>query len=126
MKKLGLIIALGLAFVGAPAWAADYRHGNSLGYVTQHNRLEYQINRASRLLGKVRWELRKTRGHLDVKREVARLSRELDRVKWQYRNRSGNHYRLSREIERIRRELDRIHDRLDDRGRDEHRGWDRD
>lgn len=126
MKKLSLIIALGLAFVGAPAWAADNRHGNSLAYVTQHNRLESQINRASRLLGKVRWELRKTSGHLHVKREVARLSRELDRVKWQYRNRSSNHYRLSREIERIRRELDRIHDRLDNRGRDEHPGWDRD
>lgn len=127
MKKLVLIIALGLGLglaSATPAFAYDNGQNVRFGYVSQSNRLGYRISEVDRQLDRVKWQLRRSGAHWQLRREVSSLSRQLDRVKWQYRHNASSPYRLARQLEGIRRELDRIQDRLHDR-RGDQRGWDR-
>lgn len=54
MKKLILVIALGLTLAGAPAFAYD----NRATYVSPgRSGLDWRINRLNRMLAHVRWQL---------------------------------------------------------------------
>lgn len=123
MKKLVLIIALGLGLglaSATPAFAYDNGRNIRFGYVSQSSRLGYRIHEVDRQLDRVKWQVRRSGAHWQLRREVASLSRQLDRLKWQYRHNASSPHRLARELASIRHQVDRIQDRLEDR---RHGGW---
>ena len=123
--KLGLIIALGLGFTSASAFAYErqYNHDENRGtFRVAHggDRLDWQINRMNRMLAHVRWELTRYRGDWRLRREVSRISSEVNRVNWRHRH-GWDSYRLRREVERLRAELHNIELRLHVRSGDWYR-----
>ena len=115
MKKLGLIIALGLGLASASAFAYDrenYESGNRRGYDLSHgDRLDWQIDRMNRMLAHVRWELGRYRGDWRLRREVDRVASEVNRINWRHRH-GWDSFRLRREVDRLRGELHNIEVRL--------------
>ena len=113
MKKLILIVVLGLTLGSAAAFAHDYGSDVTYGYYYQRpGRLAYEINHVNRMLAHVRWELRHYGGGWYLRREVARLSVAVDRVNWRYNHGAYDRYYLHREVERIHAELHNIETRL--------------
>ena len=126
MKKLGLIIALGLGFASASAFAYE-RQSNQYedrgaSTTERGDRLDWQVNHMNRMLAHVRWELSRYRGDWRLRREVERISGEVSRVNWRYR-RGYETWRLRREVDSLRSELHQIEVRLHARGGDYYR-WD--
>ena|SRR5260370_10741343 len=75
MKKLILVIALGLTLAGGPAFAYDYRYDNRATYVSPgRSGLDWRINHLNRMLAHVRWQLSRYRGDWHLRREVDRIS----------------------------------------------------
>jgi hypothetical protein len=123
MKKLILVIALGLSLGSASAFAYDSRYDNRASYVSPgQNGLEWRIDRLNRMLSHVRWELSRYRGDWRLRREVDRISGDVNRVNWRYR-RGFDSWRLRREVDSLRNELHQIEMRLHVRGGDYYR-WD--
>jgi hypothetical protein len=87
MKKLTLIIALGLGLVSASAFGYDSRYENGSAYVSpiRSSGLESRIDRLNRMLSHVRWELSRYRGDWRLRREVEGISSDVSRVNWRYR-----------------------------------------
>ena len=86
MKKLTLIIALGLSLLTVSAFGYEYRSENRYAYVSPgRNGLDWRIDRLNRMLSHVRWELSRYRGDWRLRREVERISAEVNRVNWRYR-----------------------------------------
>ena len=124
MKKLGLIIALGMGFASASAFAYEHQYNqyeNRGAYTVAHNdRLDWQVNRLNRMLTHVRWELSRYRGDWRLRREVDRISSAVNRVN--YRHRHGyDTSRLRREVESLRYRLHRIEEQLHVRSNDWYR-----
>ena len=123
MKKLILIIALGLSLGSASAFAYDYHSDNREAYVSpRRDRLHWRVDRLNRMLSHVRWELSRYRGDWRLRREVDRISANVNQVNWRYRH-GYDSWRLRREIDGLRSELRRIEERLHVRGGDYYR-WD--
>ena len=123
MKKLILIVTLGLSLVSASAFAYDFRYSNHYGYVSPgRNGLDWRVDRLNRMLSHVRWEVNRYRGDWRLRREVDRISSEVSRVSWRYR-RGYNTWELRREIDSLRAQLHQIEMRLRARGGDYYR-WD--
>lgn len=123
MKKLILVIALGLTLAGAPAFAYDYRYDNRATYVSPgRSGLDWRINHLNRMLAHVRWQLSRYRGDWHLRREVDRISVQVNRVNWRYRH-GYDTWRLRREIDSLRYELHQIEMRLHVRYDDYYR-WD--
>ncbi|HUE41769.1 MAG TPA: hypothetical protein VMO75_07560 [Chthoniobacterales bacterium] len=124
MKKLTLIIALGLGLVSASAFGYDSRYENGSAYVspTRSSGLESRIDRLNRMLSHVRWELSRYRGDWRLRREVEGISSDVSRVNWRYR-RGYDTSSLRREIDSLRYRLHQIEERLHVRGGDYYR-WD--
>jgi hypothetical protein len=126
MKKLLLIIGLGLSLVSASALAYDYnsRDQSRYGYVSpgRSSGLDWRIERLNRMLAHVRLEVRRYRGDWGLRREVERISGDVSRVNWRYR-RGYDTWRLRREIDSLRAELRQIEVRLHVRSGDYYR-WD--
>jgi hypothetical protein len=124
MKKLTLIIALGLGLVSASALGYDSHYENRSAYVspTRNSGLDWRIDRLNRMLSHVRWELSRYRGDWRLRREVERISGDVSRVNWRYR-RGYDSSRLRREIDSLREQLHQIEMRLQVRGGDYYR-WD--
>ena len=123
MKKLMLIIVLGLGLGGTSAFAYDYRSDNRTAYVLPgRSGLDWRINRLNRMLQHVRWEVSRYRGDWRLRREVERISGEVNRVNWRYRH-GFDSWRLRRQIDSLRYELHQIEVRLHVRGGDYYR-WD--
>jgi len=62
MKKLILVIALGLSLGSASAFAYEYGRDNRTAYVSPgRNGLDWRIDRLNRMLSDVRWELSRYR-----------------------------------------------------------------
>jgi len=123
MKKLTLIIALGLTLISGSAFAYDSRYGNHYAYVSpgRSGGLDWRIESLNRLLSHVRWEVNRYRGDWRLRREVERISGEVSRVNWRYR-RGYETWRLRRDVDSLRYELRRIEERLQVRGGD-HNRW---
>lgn len=112
MKKLALIIALGLSLGSASAFAYDYRDDNHLAYVSPgRNGLDWRVDRLNQMLAHVRWEVSRYRGDWRLRREVDRISGDVRRVDWRYRH-GFDSWRLRREIDSLRSELHQIEVRL--------------
>jgi len=123
MKKLILVIALGLSLGGASAFAYDYRYDNRAAYVSPgRSGLDWRIDRLNRMLAHVRWELSRYRGDWRLRRELDRISVQVNRVNWRYRH-GFDSRRLRREIDSLRYELRQIEVLLRVRGADYYR-WD--
>src|SRR5437868_13720633 len=102
MKKLALIIALGLSLGSVSALAYDYRYDNHTAYVSPgRNGLEWRVDRLKRMLPHVRWELSRYRADCRLRREVHRISGDVTRVDWCY-GEGLYSWRLRREIDRLR------------------------
>lgn len=75
MKKLILVIALGLSLGSVSAFAYDYRYDNRAAYGSpERNGLGWRIDRLNRMLAHVRWEVGRYRGDWRLRREVDRIS----------------------------------------------------
>ena len=126
MKKLILVIVLGLSLGSISAFAYDSydsRYDNRAAYVSQgRNGLEWRIDRLNRMLSHVRWELSRYRGDWRLRREVDRISGEVNRVNWRYRH-GFDSSRLRRQVDSLHYELHQIEVRLHVRGGDYYR-WD--
>jgi hypothetical protein len=124
MKKLTLIIALGLSLVSVSAFGYEYRSENRYAYVSpgRNTGLDWRVERLNRMLSHVRGELSRYRGDWRLRREVERISNDVSRVNWRYR-RSYNTWELRREIDSLRSQLHQIEVRLHVRGGDYYR-WD--
>src|ERR1700724_4712712 len=108
MKKLILVIALGLSLGSASAFAYDSRYDNRAAYVSQgRNGLEWRIDRLNRMLSHVRWELSRYRGDWRLGREVDRISGDVNRVNWRYRH-GLDSLCLRRQVDSLRNELHQI------------------
>lgn len=58
MKRLILIIVLGVSVAGASAFAYDYRYDNRAAYVSpERNGVGWRVDRLNRMLAHVRWEV---------------------------------------------------------------------
>ena len=123
MKKLTLIIALGLTLISGSAFAYDTRYENRTAYVSSERRggLDSRIDRLNQMLSRVRWELSRYRGDWRLRREMERISSDVNRVNWRYR-RGYEGERLRSEIESLRYQLRQIEERLQSRGGD-HNRW---
>ena len=123
MKKLILVIALGMSLGSVTAFAYDSRNENRAAYVSSdRNGLEWRIGRLNRMLSHVRWELSRYRGDWRLRREVDRISSDVNRVNWRYRHGSEG-WRLRREVDSLRYRLHQIELQLHIRGGDYYR-WD--
>jgi pimeloyl-ACP methyl ester carboxylesterase len=126
MKKLILVIVLGMSLGSVSAFAYDSRYDNRddrADHVSPgRDGLERRIDRLNRMLQHVRWELSRYRGDWRLRREVERISVEVNRVNWRYRHGSDS-WRLRREVDNLRAELHQIEVRLHVRGGDYYR-WD--
>ena len=122
MKKLTLIIALGLSLVTVSAFGYEYRSENRYAYVSPGRKggLDSRVERLNRMLSHVRWELSRYRGDWRLRREVERISADVNRVNWRYR-RGYNTWQLRREIDSLRYQLRQIEERLHVRGGDYYR-----
>ncbi|HJT45248.1 MAG TPA: hypothetical protein VJ721_03155 [Chthoniobacterales bacterium] len=124
MKKLTLILALGLTLLSGSAFGSDSRYQNHYGYVSpgRSNSLDSRIERLNRMLTHVRWELSRYRGDWRLRREVERISSDVSRVNMRYR-RGNDSWRLRSEVDSLRAQLHRIEVRLHVRNSDYYR-WD--
>ena len=123
MKKLTLLLAMGLSLITASAFAYDYRHDTREAYVTPgRNGIDVRIDRLNRMLTHVRWQLNRYRGDWRLRREVDRISSDVNRVNARYR-RGYDTWRLRREIDSLREQLHQIEVRLRVRSGDYYR-WD--
>jgi hypothetical protein len=123
MKKLILVIVLGLSLGSVSAFAYDSRYDNRPAYASQERGgLDRRINSLNRMLSHVRWELSRYRGGWRLRREVERISAEVNRVNWRHRHGSDSG-RLRRQVDSLRAELHQIEVRLHVRGGDFYR-WD--
>lgn len=123
MKKLALIIALGLSLGSVSAFAYDYRYDNRVAYISPgRNGLDWRVDRLNRMLAPIRWEISRYRGDWRLRREVDRISGDVRRVDWRYRH-GFDSWRLRPEIDSLRSELHQIEVRLHNHYGDYYR-WD--
>jgi hypothetical protein len=129
MKKLILLIALGMALTSGNSFAYDREYNDnqqsdrereSYGHSDRDNdgrdsshggRLESQVDHLNRMLGHVRWELTRYRGDWRLRHEVERLSGDVSRVNWRFRH-GYDHWKLRGEVESLHGELHRIEQQL--------------
>jgi hypothetical protein len=121
MKKLILIIALGLGLGSISAFAHEYdvqRWDHRSG---RHNEAESQINHVNRMLAHIQGRMARYGADWRTRREVRHISSEVNRVNWKYRTGNFDWYRLRREIEHIHNELHHVELRLQFRANDYYR-----
>lgn len=123
MKKLILLMVLGLGLGNVSAFAYDSRYEDRGDHVSRgRGGLEWRIDRLNRMLSHVRWELSHYRGDWRLRREVERISVEMNRVNYRYRH-GFDRSRLRGHVDSLRAELHQIEVRLHVRGGDYYR-WD--
>jgi hypothetical protein len=123
MKKLTLLVTLGLSLISASAFAYDYgyRQDARTAYVTPgRNAIDARVERLNRMLTHVRWELSRYRGDWRLRREVEQISGDVNRVNSHYR-RGADTWRLRREVDNLRERLHQIEVQLHVRGGDSYR-----
>jgi hypothetical protein len=126
MKKLLLIITLGVGVAGTSAFARDYdrddRSSNRHFALLSHD-VGPRVDHLNQMLEHVRGEARQYRIDGRLRRELDHVSSEVERVNSLYRN-GFDTLRLSRKIDNVRSELHRVEVRLHARNSDWYR-WDR-
>ena len=125
MKKLGVIVVLGLGLISTSMFAERDRYADERADYSsnRHESLEYQIRHLQRMLSHVRWQIREYRANWRIRRDVEDISREVNRVTWKFRHGDYNRFRLRREVERLHDRLHAVEDTLHVRSRDYYR-WD--
>ena len=94
MKKLILVIVLGLSLGSVTAFAYDSGYENRAAYVSSdRGGLEWRIGRLNRMLSHVRWQLSRYRGDWRLRREVDSLRYRLHQIEMQLHVRGGDYYR---------------------------------
>jgi len=97
MKKLILVIVLGLSLGSVSAFAYDSRYDNRdsrAEYVSPgRDGLQRRIDRLNRMLQHVHWELSHYRGDWRLRREVDSLRYRLHQIEVQLHVRGGDFYR---------------------------------
>ena len=111
MTKIALIllVSTGLSAATIPAYAHDENPGSrspAYGWFGRHG-FDGEINHLNRMVGHVRWQIRRYHADWSIRRDFAQIQHEVDRVNWRFRNDNRNHREL-------RREVDRLHNRLHD------------
>jgi len=117
MKKLILLLVVGISLGSSAVFAAEYNSSDyrRAAYAYNHGgRLDRQIDQLERMLSRVRWQIRQYRYRVDwrIRREVQDISGDVNRLNWKYRSGNYSSYRLRREIERLRDRLENVQERL--------------
>jgi len=126
MKKLLLIIAVGLSLGSASAFSHEEENGydqSSRYEPRRHNQAASEINHINRMLAHVQGQLARHGANWGTRREVRHISGEVNRVNWEYQNGRFNWYHLRGQIEHIHSELHNVELRLQFRQHDYYR-WD--
>src|SRR5438132_13904697 len=85
MKKLILVVTLGLILGTGSAFAYDYRYDTRVAYVSPgRNRLDARVERLNRMLSPVRWAVSCYRGDWRLCFEVECITSDVNRVNWRY------------------------------------------
>jgi hypothetical protein len=126
MRKLILIIGLGLALGSASAFAHEDEYGydqRSQYMPIRHNQTAYEINHINRMLAHVQRQMARYGADWRTRRLVRHISGEVNHVNWEYQTGRFSWYHLRDEIEHIHSELHNVELRLQFRQRDYYR-WD--
>ena len=121
MKKLILIIALGLGLGSVSAFAHEYDDQRSDYRPVRHNEAASQINHINRMLAHVRSQMGRYGADWRTRREVRHISGEVNHVNWEYQTGRFGWYHLRGEIEHIHNELHNVELRLRFRPNDYYR-----
>jgi hypothetical protein len=124
MKKLILMIALGLGLGSVSAFAHEDEYGydqRSSYAPARHNEAGYEINHINRMFAHVRSQMARYGADWRTRREVGHISRELQHVNWEYQTGRFGWYHLRSEIEHIHNELHNVELRLRFRPNDYYR-----
>ena len=126
MKKLLLIIAVGLSLGSASAFSHEEENGydqRSKYGPARHNRAGSEINHINRMLAHVQGQMARYGANWRTRREVRHISSEVDHVNLEYQTGRFDWYHLRGEIEHIHNELHNLELRLQFHQRDYYR-WD--
>src|SRR5438552_10902874 len=126
MKKLILVIMLGLSLGSVSAFAQEEEYGydqRSHYEPARQSQAAYQINHINRMLAHVQRQMARYGADWRTRREVRHISGEVNHVNWEYQTRRFGGYHLRREIEHIHNELHRVELRLRFRPNDYYRWY---
>jgi len=126
VKKLILIIALGLSLGSAAAFAHEDEYGydqRSQYSPVRHNEAASQINHINRMLAHVQGQMARYGADWRTRREVRHISGEVNHVNWEYQTGRFGWYHLRGEIEHIHNELHNVELRLRFRPNDYYRWY---
>lgn len=122
MKKLLILLVIGVSLGGTVAFGQEYRRGMDYGHVSsERGRLGSDIERLNQKLNRIRWRMRRNGANWRLRREVSRLADQVNRIHWRYHHGSYDRHYLYREVERLRAELDNIEARLGGRSQEYYR-----
>jgi hypothetical protein len=111
MRKLILIIALGLGLGSISAFAHEEESGydqRSQYSPVRHNEAGSQINHINRMLAHVQGRMARYGADWRTRREVRHISGEVNHVNGEYQTGRFNWYHLRGEIEHIHSELHNV------------------
>ena len=126
MKKLILVIALGLSLGSVSAFAHEDEYGydqRSQYMPVRHNQTASEINHINRMLGHVQRQMARYGADWRTRRAVGHISREVNHVNWEYQTGRFGWYHLRSEIEHIHNELHNVELRLRFRPNDYYRWY---
>src|SRR5947199_10770057 len=95
MKKLILVIVLGLSLGSVSAFAQEEEYGydqRSHYEPARHNQAAYQINHINRMLAHVQRQMARYGADWRTRREVRHISGEVNHVNWEYQTRRFSRY----------------------------------
>jgi hypothetical protein len=124
MKKLILVIAVGLGLGSVSAFSHEEENGydqRSRYMPGRHNQAASEINHINRMLAQVQGQMARYGANWRIRREVAHISGEVNRVNWEYQTGRFNWYHLRGQIEHIHNELHNVELRLRFRPNDYYR-----
>ena len=111
MRKLLLLLLIGTAMsVGSiPVQAHESgvdHHGLTNAWLSWGG-LDKEINHLNRMVGQVRWQVKRYHGDPSIRRDFEQVRRDVDRV-------NGIHGRGDYDRRELRREIEQLHGRLHD------------
>jgi hypothetical protein len=121
MKKLILIIALGLGVGSFSAFAHEYDDQRSDYRSVRHDEGAGEINHINRMLAHVQGQMARYGADWRTRREVRHISGEVNHVNSEYQTGRFGWYHLRGEIEHIHNELHNVELRLRFRPNDYYR-----
>jgi hypothetical protein len=110
MKKFALtmLVTLGCSVASLDLFARDDGYDDRSDYrlvLWGSSRLDSEINHLNRMLGHVRWEIRRYHANWQIRQEYARIRGEAERVNSRFQQRDYDRRQLRREIARLHSDL---------------------